>query len=70
MAHSTKSVPIFGHHKASDKPAKTAANKALRAAYRSTDADADIFPVIREVSNTYTFPKSGKGYFPESHLRK
>lgn len=66
MSRSRRHNPIIGITTAeSDKPAKVIANRRYRhrvkAELRSIeDYDAEVLPLLREVSNAYTFPKDGK----------
>lgn len=76
MARSRRKTPICGITcKESDKPGKTKASRALRAAMRGELARSlhgdnlevlDVTaPLPREVSNVYSFPKDGKQYLKD-----
>lgn len=75
MSRSYRHSPFLSYSCAeSDKPGKIFANRSLRAASRATlagcnDFDDLLMPVIREVSNVYTFPKDGKTRISASHAK-
>lgn len=65
MARSVKHSPFIGNCSHSDKPGKILAHRSLRAAERQAlsrcrDWDDLVMPVLREVSNVWSFPKDGK----------
>lgn len=66
MSRSYRHTPVVGNTTArSDKPGKVIANRTLRSAARSAlvncrDYDALVMPILREVSNVWSFPKDGK----------
>lgn len=65
MSRSIRKSPFIGNCSTSDKPGKVLANRALRARARQTlynccDLDNLVMPVLREVSNVWSFPKDGK----------
>jgi hypothetical protein len=66
MSRSFRKTPIMGITTArTDKPAKQDANRTLRAATRQSfsrnkDLDELVTPVLREVSDNWSFPKDGK----------
>ena len=65
MSRSYRHSPFMGIASHSDKPGKVLANRALRAATREAlvnchDFDDLVCPVLREVSNVWSFPKDGK----------
>jgi major membrane immunogen (membrane-anchored lipoprotein) len=71
MSRSYRHSPFMGHCSHSDKPGKILANRALRAATRQAfndcrDFDHFIAPLLREVSNVWSFPKDGKGRIKKS----
>lgn len=60
MSRSRKKTPIAGMTNArSEKQDKRNANRKLR---RKTRADPEHAPLLREVSNVWTFDKDGKIY--------
>ena len=65
MSRSFKRTPIAGIATgASDSQGKRQANSSLRS--RTRDAlgmEQDVMPLLREVSNVYSFPKDGKRWF-------
>ena len=75
MSRSRKKLPIGGNASGSDKQDKRDANRALRAAARNLGVPDDAIPVplLREVSNEYSFKKDGKHWRtrdPEKAKRK
>ena len=66
MARSYRHTPIIGITCAeSEKKDKRIANRTLRAACRTAlascqDYDALVMPILREVSNVWSFDKDGK----------
>jgi hypothetical protein len=71
MSRSYRHSPFIGHAAHSDKPGKVIANRTLRAASRQAlancrDFDDLIMPLLREVSNVWSFPKDGKGRLSKS----
>ena len=66
MSRSFRHTPVIGNAcAASDKPGKKIANSALRARARTAlascrDFDDLVMPLLREVSNVWSFPKDGK----------
>ena len=66
MSRSYQHTPIFGMTTArSEKEDKRIANRILRAACRTAlascrDYDALVMPILREVSNVWSFDKDGK----------
>ena len=62
MSRSRKSLPITGNASGSDKQNKREANRAHRAAQRNLGVPDDAVPVplLREVSDAYSFKKDGK----------
>ena len=58
---------------ASEKADKRHANRALRKATRQTlgtVSDETVFPVVREVSDTWSMAKDGKQFFDPASNRK
>lgn len=70
MSRSRRHNPIFGNAVASsEKLNKREANKKLRRRVREVlykNPDTDVLPVLREVSNVYSFAKDGKHYWPKA----
>jgi len=66
MARSVRRSPFIGNCSHSDKPGKVLAHRSLRAAERQAlsrvngDWEALVMPILREVSNVWSFPKDGK----------
>ena len=70
MSRSFRHTPIIGNAcAASDKPGKQIANRTLRMNVRMclrkclrdcADFDNLVVPLLREVSNVWSFPKDGK----------
>lgn len=65
MSRSYRHSPFTGICSHSDKPGKTLANQRLRSRQRDAikgcrDFENLIVPLLREVSNVYSFPKDGK----------
>ena len=65
MSRSYRHTPIIGNCSQSDKPGKVIANRTLRCHTRQAlatcvDFDALALPLLREVSNVWSFPKDGK----------
>ncbi|MBP9094535.1 hypothetical protein KBI23_26185 [bacterium] len=70
MSRSFRHTPVIGNAcAASDKPGKQIANRTLRMHVRicllkalrnSDDFDNLVVPLLREVSNVWSFPKDGK----------
>ncbi len=78
MSRSYRHTPVIGNAcAASDKPGKKIANSTLRTHVRQAlrtchDFDSLVLPLLREVSNVWSFPKDGKHRMnPESsYFRK
>ncbi len=75
MARSRKKTPIGGNAIArSEKYDKQKANRKLRRSVReAVAAEAEVLPLLRQVSDTWTFNKDGKQWFGDRHpaeLRK
>lgn len=71
MANSFRKTPITGNCSHSDKPGKVIANRVLRRKVKTAiavraDLEDFVFPVLREVSNVWDFPKDGKSYVSPS----
>lgn len=72
MARSYRKTPIRGITTAeSDKPAKRCANRSLRTSVRRQlqkheNYDNMSITHLKEVSNSWTFPKDGKKFFNRS----
>ena len=65
MARSYRHSPFIGIASHSDKPGKALANRCLRTHHRDAiktcrDFDDLMLPLLREVSNVWSFPKDGK----------
>ena len=66
MGKSFRKTDIIGHGGTSDKYSKRIANRVLRKKTKmliKRDPESEIFPVMREVSDTWSFNKDGKGWF-------
>lgn len=74
MSKSFRKTPIFGMCNGSEKRDKRRANRRLRGRVKvQVQHDAEVLPVLREVSNVWTFQKDGKTYWSsatESAMRK
>ncbi len=86
MSRSFRHTPVIGNACASsDKPGKQIANRTLRTHVRMTlrkclrncaDFDNLLVPLLREVSNVWSFPKDGKhrmnpnGSYYRKYMRK
>jgi len=65
MSRSYRHTPVIGNCSHSDKPGKVNANRTLRTHVRQAlrncdDFDGLVLPLLREVSNVWSFPKDGK----------
>jgi hypothetical protein len=64
MSRSIRHTPVIGNCSHSDKPGKKIASGTLRAHVRTVlargDYDNMVMPLLREVSNVWSFPKDGK----------
>lgn len=76
MSRSFRHTPIIGNAGVSDKEGKRKANrrerKSVRSAIFSTlcgnaDFDGLALPLLREVSDVWSFPKDGKHYMNLKH---
>ena len=64
MSRSYKKTPIIGHAGSSDKQDKRKANRNLRRQVKESLAFEDYnLPLIREVSDVYSFSKDGKFWY-------
>ena len=77
MSRSFKHTPIIGIAGSSEKNDKRFANRRLRTHVRRIlHSDADnigALPILREVSNVYSFSKDGRRWMPladRPHLKK
>lgn len=72
MSRSHRHTPITGNTvAASEADDKRRASRTLRHAVRLALAeDAELMPLLREVSNTYRFAKDGRHYSPATSMRK
>ena len=68
MSRSRRKTPIFGMTGArSEKQDKRLANRALRRKFKeSIGADAEVYPIIEDVSNVWSFEKDGKHFWPQA----
>ncbi len=66
MSRSRKKIPIVGNAGHSDKSGKRAANRSFRRATKIAlvGLEEDM-PLLREVSDTWNFPKDGKHYWDD-----
>jgi hypothetical protein len=65
MANSHRKTNVIGNTMASsEKEDKQRANRTLRRSVKQvlSSGDFDSIPLMREVSNSYTFAKDGKSY--------
>jgi len=69
MARSYRKSPFCGTCGGSDKADKAAANRVLRRvtreALRGYDAEVDVLPELRDVSDVWNFAKDGKIRFED-----
>ena len=60
MSHSRRKKPIYSIWAPSDKAAKQYANRQLRRAiHMAIEAELEVMPALREVSDEWCFPKDG-----------
>lgn len=65
MSRSKKKIPYFGNASGSDKEGKQKANRALRVRIKQIlriNYEKEL-PLLREVSNVWSFNKDGKHYW-------
>lgn len=64
MSRSYRKTPIISHASDSEKEDKRHNNRRLRRKSKVlVNKQAEIFPIMREVSNVWNMAKDGKGYF-------
>jgi len=75
MSRSYRHTPIVGNTTArTDKPGKMIANRTLRAHTRAAlhfcrDYENLLMPLLRELSNVWSFPKDGKHRMRKANWR-
>lgn len=70
MSRSRKKTPITGNCGGSEKRDKRWANRSLRRQFKiALKQEKEILPLLRDVSNVYTFNKDGKHYMFSEEAR-